>query len=78
MPTLQINGFMTIAGSKKFLNGEKELALSASNNKTKALRAILIDTQGREVVLLGSLRLSKKGSLTASFNVKPEGPLSIS
>jgi len=72
MAKLQLNGNLTIANSKTLTAADKEKVLAAASGKSKALRLTLLDTQGNEVVLTGTLYESKAGSLTARFNTKVE------
>lgn len=69
---LQLNGFATIAGSKKLAPEVKEQILEAGEGKVKRLEARLTDAEGREVVLRGPLQLSKAGSLMARYALKIE------
>lgn len=67
---LQLNGYMTVAKSKRFPAEVKKKILKASEGKSKAVRATLTDAEGNEVVLEGVLYESKNGGLTARFDAK--------
>ena len=67
---LQLNGFVTIADSKKLAPEVKEQILDVPEGKVKRLEARLTDAEGNEVVLRGPLQLSKQGSLMARFAMK--------
>jgi len=67
---LQVTGFLTIAKSAELTDEQKQQVLKASEGKVKAVRAVLTDSEGKEVVVQGRLDLSKKGSLTARFAMK--------
>ena len=72
MARLQLTGFVTIAKSSELSDEEKAQVLKASEGKVKAVRAVLVDAEGNEVVISGKLQLSSKGSLTARFGAKVE------
>jgi hypothetical protein len=67
---LQVNGFATIAGSKKLAPEVKEQILDSAEGKVKRVEARFVDADGNEVVLRGPLQLSKQGSLMARFAMK--------
>ena len=67
---LQLNGYMTISRSKKFPPEARQKILKASDGKVKAVVATLVDAEGNEVVLKGTLYESKNGGLTARFNAR--------
>jgi hypothetical protein len=69
---LQLNGFATIAGSKKLAPEVKEQILEAGEGKVKSLQVRLTDAEGNVVVLKGALQLSSQGSLMARYALKIE------
>ena len=69
---LQLNGFATVAGSKKLPSEVKEEILKASEGKVKSIHASLTDAEGNVVVLKGKAQLSSAGSITCRFALKLE------
>lgn len=69
---LQLNGFATIAGSKKLAPEVKEQILEAGEGMIKSLQARLTDAEGNTVTLKGPLTLSSKGSLMCRYAMKIE------
>jgi hypothetical protein len=69
---LQLNGFATIAGSKKLALEVKEQILEAGEGKVKSLQVRLTDAEGNVVVLKGPLGLSSTGSLMCRYAMKIE------
>jgi len=67
MAMLRMNGLATIIGSKELPHEVKQQIMSASEGKAKAIRVVLKDHEGNEIVLRGKLELSSKGSLMARF-----------
>jgi hypothetical protein len=70
MPKLQVTGFVTIAKSNKLSDEQKQQVLQASPGKVRGIRAILVDSTGKEVIVQSRLGMSKSGSLTGRFAVK--------
>lgn len=69
---LQLNGFATIANSKKLAPEVKEQILAAEEGKVKSLQVKLMDAEGNVVVMKGPLQLSSTGSLMCRYAVKIE------
>jgi len=62
-----LSGHITIS-EKTLTEEQKQKVLQAKEGFVKVMRIELMDSNGKEYILEGPLRISKSGNLTASFS----------